>query len=67
MWCEKVSKCLLTYFDSLLKTMLSFLGLGSKSLRLSTPAKAELLQLNGTQFPSLRVFVVSNKVGNQKN
>ena len=28
--------------------------------------KAELLQLNLTQFPSLELFV-SNKVGNQKN
>ena len=29
-------------------------------------SKAELLQLNQTQFPSLGIFV-SKKVGNQKN
>ena len=36
------------------------------SARLVGPAKAELLQLNRTQFPSLGTFV-SKKVGNQKN
>ena len=34
--------------------------------QISSVSKAELLQLNRTQFPSLGIFV-SKKVGNRKN
>ena len=37
-----------------------------KGLASKPTYKAELLQLNPTQFPSLGIFV-SKKVGNQKN
>ena len=63
-----------SYFERRIFQLEKFRLVNQKALEFFEPetietlqsAKAELLQLNRTQFPSLGIFV-SKKVGNQKN